>query len=101
MKTAHALYVSNMDTTRVLLILDPKTDDKTAIAAIAQKMQEVETCEIDEDEYYQETGTTPEDFHEFAEAIWMHHDTIYLENRFEATYGLALDVPNLNNYDYE
>ena len=29
------------------------------------------------------------------------HDTIYLENRFEATYGLALDVPNLNNYDYE
>lgn len=101
MKTAHALYVSNMDTTRVLLILDPKTDDKTAIAAIVQKMQEVETCEIDEDEYYQETDTTPEDFHEFAEAIWKHHGTIYLENRFEATYGLALDVPNLNNYDYE
>lgn len=101
MKTAHALYVSNMDTTRVLLILDPKTDDKTAIAAIAQKMQEVETCEIDEDEYYQETDTTPEDFHEFAESIWKHHDTIYLESRFEATYGLALDIPNLNNYDYE
>lgn len=88
MKTAHALYVSNMDTTMVLLVLDPTTDDKTAIAAIAQKMHEVETYE-----YYQET--TPEDFHEFAEAIWKHRDTIYLENRFEATYGLTLNVPIL------
>ena len=95
MKTAHVLYVSNnMDTTRVLLILDPKTDDKTAIAAIAQKILEVETCEIDEDEYFQETETTPEDFHNFATAIWKYHK-IYLDKRFDATYGLTLNVPTL------
>jgi hypothetical protein len=93
MKRVHALYASNMDDTNVLLLLDPETDNQTAIEAIAQKMQEVETCDIDEEEYYQETGTTPEDFREFAEAIWSHNETIYLENRFEVTYGLTLNVP--------
>lgn len=100
-KTAHALYASNMSITRVLLILDPETDEKTAINTIAQKIQEIETYDIDIDEYHRETQTTPEDFLEYAEAIWNRHEEVYLENRFDVTYGLTLNVPNLNTYDYE
>ena len=42
MGKVNVLYVSNMDTTRVLLALDPNTDNETAIKAIAEKIKETE-----------------------------------------------------------
>lgn len=95
MKKAHALYVSNIDTNQVLLILNEDTDPETAIQAIEEKIREIELSDIDEDEYYSETETEPGFFRELAESIWNDHDDVYIENRWEATYGLALNVPVL------
>lgn len=95
MKKAHALYVSNIDTNQVLLILNEDTDPETAIQAIEEKIREIELSDIDEDEYYSETETEPGFFRELAESIWNDHDDVYIENRWEVTYGLALNVPVL------
>ena len=95
MEKAHVLYLSNIDTNQVLLILNVNTDPETAIQAIETKIREVELCDINEDEYYSETDTHPGFFREAAESIWNNHDYIYLENRWEVTYGLALNVPIL------
>lgn len=95
MQNAHVLYLSNIDTNQVLLILNTDTDPETAIQAIEEKIREVELCDIDEDEYYSETDTHPGFFREVAESIWNDHDCIYIENRWEVTYGLALNVPVL------
>jgi hypothetical protein len=95
MKTAHVLYVTNIDETQALLVLSPDTDSEVAIAAIEEKIREVELCDIDENEYYEETYTAPGFFRESAESIWNNHDGIYIENRWEATYDLALNVPIL------
>lgn len=95
MKNAHVLYLSNIDTNQVLLILSEDTDPETAIQAIEEKIREFELCDIDEDEYYSETDTEPGFFRECAESIWNDHDDVYIENRWEVTYGLALNVPVL------
>lgn len=95
MQNAHVLYLSNIDTNQVLLILNTDTDPETAIQAIEEKIREVELCDIDEEEYYSETETEPGFFRELAESIWNDHDNVYIENRWEVTYGLALNVPVL------
>lgn len=95
MQNAHVLYLSNIDTNQVLLILNTDTDPETAIQAIEEKIREVELCDIDEEVYYSETDTHPGFFREAAESIWTYHECIYLENRWEVTYGLALNVPVL------
>ena len=95
MEKAHVLYVSNMDETRALLILKPDTEDEKAIAAIEGVMREVELSEIDEEEYYTETETAPGFFRECAESIWCNNCGVYIENRWEANYSLALNVPIL------
>ena len=53
MSKVNVLYVSNMDTTRVLLALDPNTDNEISIKAISEKIKETELCDIDAEEYYQ------------------------------------------------
>lgn len=92
MSKVNVLYVSNIDTTRVLLALDPNTDNETAIKAIAEKIKETELCDIDADEYYQETESHPDDFEAMARRIWYYHDSYYLDARWEATYGMATGV---------
>ena len=95
MQNAHVLYLSNIDTNQVLLILNTDTDPETAIQAIEEKIREVELCDIDEEEYYSETETEPGFFRELAVSICNDHDDVYIENRWEVTYGLALIVPVL------
>lgn len=92
MRKVNVLYVSNMDTTRILLALDPNTDNETAIKAIAEKIREIELCDIDEEEYMTETGTHPDEFMMMARRIWYYHDSFYLDKRWDATYGIALGV---------
>lgn len=89
MGKVNVLYVSNMDTTRVLLALDPNTDNETAIKAIAEKIKEIELFDIDADEYYKETDSHPNDFEEMARNIWCYRDSVYLDRRWEATYGMT------------
>lgn len=92
MGKVNVLYVSNMDITRVLLALDPNTDNEIAIKAIAEKIKETELCDIDADEYYQETESHPDDFEVMARDIWYYQDSVYLDRRWEATYGMTTGV---------
>lgn len=92
MGKVNVLYVSNMDTTRILLALDPNTDNEIAIKAIAEKIKEIELCDIDDDEYYQETESNPDDFEAMARRIWYYQDSVYIDTRWEATYGMATGV---------
>lgn len=90
-KTAHVLYVVNCDTSRILLILNPETDDETAIKAIYDKIAEIEFCDLEEDDEYFKI-TSKEEIRKFAERIWLYHDYINLDTRWEATYGIATNV---------
>lgn len=92
MSKVNVLYVSNIDTTRILLALDPNTDNETAIKMIAEKIKSVELDDIDEDEYMNETDTHLDDFMAMARRIWYYHDSYYLDARWEATYGIAVGV---------
>ena len=92
MGKVNVLYVSNIDTTRVLLVLDPNTDNETAIKAIAEKIKEIELFDIDADEYYKETESHSDDFEEIARSIWRYQESVYLDRRWDATYGMATGV---------
>lgn len=92
MNKVNVVYVSNTDATGVLLALDPNTDNETAIKAIAEKIKETELFDIDADEYYKETESHPDDFEEMARSIWLYRESVYLDRRWEATYGIAVCV---------
>ena len=92
MGKVNVLYVSNTDTTRILLALSPDTNNEVAINAIAEKIKEVELCDIDEEEYMAETETHPDEFMMMARRMWYYHDSFYLDKRWEATYGIAVGV---------
>lgn len=96
MDKVKVLYASNIDVTRILLVLDYNTPNDIAIKAITEKIMETELCDIDKDEYFQETGMTSENFEDIARQIWLFNDTYYLDNRWEATYGISGWVEVIN-----
>jgi hypothetical protein len=96
MDKVKVLYVSNIDTTRILLVLNYDTPNDIAVKAITEKIMETELYDIDKDEYFQETGMTPENFEEIARQIWYYNGSYYLDNRWEATYGISGWVEVIN-----
>lgn len=94
-KKIKALYVHNMDYCRVLLVLDSETNNDTAVYAIANAMLEQEIYDLDKNEYFEETEQTPEDFIEYAKSIWFNNENVYLDARFEATYGMSTNVQTI------
>ena len=90
-KKAHVLYAVNCDTSRILLILNPETDNETAIKAIYDKIAEIEFCDLEEDDEYFNI-TAKEEIRRIAERIWLYYDSFYLDTRWEVTYGIATNV---------
>lgn len=94
MKKVHILYVFNCYISKALLAINPELDDETAIKAIFDKIKENEINDIDEDEY--EEITNDEELMSYARRIWLYHDSIYIDTRWEATYGIATNVELLS-----
>jgi hypothetical protein len=96
MDKVKVLYASNIDVTRILLVLDYNTPSDIAIKAITEKIMETELYDIDKDEYFQETDMSPEKFEEIARQIWLFNESYYLDNRWDVTYGISgwLEVIN-------
>ena len=91
MENINVLYVRCYENVRILLAINPNTDNETAINTIAKIIKEHEMLNVNEQEYYEESGLVEDDFLVMARDIWFYNNENYIDI-WENNYGIAKNV---------